>query len=255
MDDASTDATTAVAARCGARILSVDYRQIAATRNAGAAVAQGDALVFVDADKTAYGVYLEHGLKMLRSGGVIAFDNALWHDRVADPAVRDADTTAIRDMLRQVSEHEELLELLHLSIRNYQRIGAALLGHLSIETTRGYVAVFDDAVVVRYQQFLDRRREQRPPEEHRQPTSGEWTGFEEHFDKRKVDLVERRATAVANGWQGEIEGVDLTPSFLRNKRNQTRRSVGMPRIPRGHPDAPPHQPTSEADPRHIQYLW
>ncbi|MFF4576309.1 tyrosine-type recombinase/integrase [Streptomyces sp. NPDC001410] len=41
-------------------------------------------------------------------------------------------------------------------------IGAALLGHLNIQTTRGCVAVFDDDVVRDYQQFLDRRRAQRP---------------------------------------------------------------------------------------------
>jgi len=41
-----------------------------------------------------------------------AFDNALWHDRVADPAVRDTDTVAIREMVRQVADHEELLAVL-----------------------------------------------------------------------------------------------------------------------------------------------
>ena len=28
----------------------------------------------------------------------MAFDNALWHDRVADPAQRDAETVAIREL-------------------------------------------------------------------------------------------------------------------------------------------------------------
>ncbi|MBZ5655571.1 MAG: glycosyltransferase [Acidobacteriia bacterium] len=50
VDDASTDATTTVAVRGGARVLSIHCRQIAAARNAGAAQAQGDLLVFVDAD-------------------------------------------------------------------------------------------------------------------------------------------------------------------------------------------------------------
>ena len=42
-------------------------------------------LVFVDADKSAYAVYYEQAVRLLRPGGVLAFDNALWHDRVADP--------------------------------------------------------------------------------------------------------------------------------------------------------------------------
>ena len=49
-------------------------------------------LVFVDADKTAYAVYYEQAVRLLRPGGVVAFDNALWHDRVADPCQRDAET-------------------------------------------------------------------------------------------------------------------------------------------------------------------
>jgi integrase len=41
-------------------------------------------------------------------------------------------------------------------------IGAALLGHLNIQTTRGYVAVFEEDVVRHYQEFLERRRAMRP---------------------------------------------------------------------------------------------
>lgn len=67
-------------------------------------------------------------------------------------------------------------------------IGAALLGHLNVQTTRGYVAVFDEDVVRHYQQFLHRRRTQRPAEEYRPVTDAEWADFEEHFDLRKVEL-------------------------------------------------------------------
>ena len=42
----------------------------------------------------------------------MAFDNALWHDRVADPAQRDAETVAIRELGRTVREHESLLPVL-----------------------------------------------------------------------------------------------------------------------------------------------
>ncbi len=69
-------------------------------------------LVFCDGDKREYPQYLEQAIRLLRPGGVLAFDNSLWHDRVADPAVRDADTTAIRETLRQVAEHEDLLAVL-----------------------------------------------------------------------------------------------------------------------------------------------
>ena len=41
-------------------------------------------LVFVDADKVEYAEYVEQGVRLLRHGGVLAVDNALWHDRTAD---------------------------------------------------------------------------------------------------------------------------------------------------------------------------
>ena len=67
-------------------------------------------------------------------------------------------------------------------------IGAALLGHLNVQTTRGYIAVFDEDVVRHYAAFLAVRRAVRPSEEYRQATAAEWLEFEEHFDKRKVEL-------------------------------------------------------------------
>jgi predicted O-methyltransferase YrrM len=69
-------------------------------------------LVFVDADKSAYALYFEQALRLLRPGGVVAFDNALWHDRVADPAQRDADTVAIRELGRTIREDDALVPVL-----------------------------------------------------------------------------------------------------------------------------------------------
>ncbi|MDH2415014.1 O-methyltransferase [Nocardioides sp. CER19] len=69
-------------------------------------------LVFVDADKREYGDYLTEALRLLRPGGVVAFDNALWHDRVADPSRRDEETTVIRDLGRAIANHDGLLPLL-----------------------------------------------------------------------------------------------------------------------------------------------
>jgi hypothetical protein len=35
-----------------------------------------------------------------------------------------------------------------------------------------------------------------------------------------TDLIQRRDHATANGWKGEIEGIDLILTFLRSKRTQ-----------------------------------
>jgi predicted O-methyltransferase YrrM len=69
-------------------------------------------LVFVDADKSAYGVYYEQAVRMLRPGGVVAFDNALWHDRVADSSVRDPETTVVRDLGKAVRDDDRLVSAL-----------------------------------------------------------------------------------------------------------------------------------------------
>jgi len=66
-------------------------------------------LVLVDADKTAYAVYYEQALRLLRRGGIVAFDNALWHDRVADPSQRDTETTTIRELGRAVRDDDRLV--------------------------------------------------------------------------------------------------------------------------------------------------
>ncbi len=69
-------------------------------------------LVFADGDKREYGAYLAEALRLLRPGGVVAFDNALWHNRVADPAQRDEQTVAIRDLVQEVQSTEGLVPAL-----------------------------------------------------------------------------------------------------------------------------------------------
>jgi len=69
-------------------------------------------LVFIDADKTGYGDYYEQAVRLLRRGGVMAFDNALWHDRVADPGARDAETIALRELGKTVRADERVLPAL-----------------------------------------------------------------------------------------------------------------------------------------------
>jgi glycosyltransferase involved in cell wall biosynthesis len=50
VNDASTDDTVAIARAHGARVVDVQYRQIARVRNAGASVANGSVFIFIDAD-------------------------------------------------------------------------------------------------------------------------------------------------------------------------------------------------------------
>jgi len=69
-------------------------------------------LVFADGDKTEYAEYLTEALRLLKPNGIVVFDNALWHDRVADPAQRDPETVTIRDLGTTVREHESLLPML-----------------------------------------------------------------------------------------------------------------------------------------------
>ena len=69
-DDASTDRTAAIAAQHGAILVSVAHRQIAATRNSGARKANGDWLIFVDADTLVSEAVVRSAVEALRSGAV-----------------------------------------------------------------------------------------------------------------------------------------------------------------------------------------
>ncbi len=70
VDDASTDTTAEIAAGRGARVLSVKNRNIARTRNDGAAAARGDSLFFVDADTLVNQRVLRAALDRLHAGDV-----------------------------------------------------------------------------------------------------------------------------------------------------------------------------------------
>lgn len=165
-------------------------------------------------------------------------------------------------------------------------IGAALLGHLNIQTTRGYVAVFDEDVVRHYQEHLQHRRKVRPDGEYRDTTNDEWLEFEDHFDRRKVelgscgrpygtpcqhehacircpvlhinpkmldrleelesDLVNRLRRAEEEAWLGEVEGINLTLTFLRAKREETQRRTRRPVVDLGVPRTRNPSPMPEA---------
>lgn len=69
-------------------------------------------------------------------------------------------------------------------------IAAALLGHLNLDTTRGYTAVFPEHIISAHQAFIERRRQLRPLEEDRIADADEWAEFEQHFLLRRVALGE-----------------------------------------------------------------
>jgi len=70
VDDASTDATAKIAKDSGARVISINRRQIAATRNAGARAAAGDILFFVDADTRINAAHVVGAIESLKAGCV-----------------------------------------------------------------------------------------------------------------------------------------------------------------------------------------
>ncbi len=57
-------------------------------------------------------------------------------------------------------------------------IAATLLGHLNLDTTRGYTAVFPEDVIAAHQHFIERRRTLRPLRELQTASGEEWQEFE-----------------------------------------------------------------------------
>src|SRR5262245_14702185 len=68
VDDASTDKTATVAQERAARVVPVNHRQIAATRNAGAREAAGGMLIFVGADTVVTRAAGRAAVAAMRSG-------------------------------------------------------------------------------------------------------------------------------------------------------------------------------------------
>lgn len=61
-------------------------------------------LMFLDGNLAETPQYAEHAARMLRPGGIMIIAHALWHDHVADPARREPDTVAMRQLTREISE-------------------------------------------------------------------------------------------------------------------------------------------------------
>jgi len=70
VDDASTDATPEIAAQAGARVIRIDRRHIAASRNAGGRAAQGEYLFFIDADTRINRAHITGAIAAMEAGYV-----------------------------------------------------------------------------------------------------------------------------------------------------------------------------------------
>jgi glycosyltransferase involved in cell wall biosynthesis len=68
VDDASTDATPKIASDSGAKVIRINRRQIAASRNAGGRAAQGEYLFFIDADTRINQAHVSGGIAALEGG-------------------------------------------------------------------------------------------------------------------------------------------------------------------------------------------
>jgi hypothetical protein len=141
-------------------------------------------------------------------------------------------------------------------------IAAQLAGHDDLNTTRRYAATYPTEVIEHYQQFIARRRAERPIDEYREPTANELTEFGDHFGRRLVELgdcvrpygtgcthehacircsflqidpsqahrlvsiqadINGRITAARdNGWLGDVEQLQLTLGHLTDKQAKIR---------------------------------
>jgi predicted O-methyltransferase YrrM len=69
-------------------------------------------MVLVDADPHSVIEYVEHALRMVRTGGTVVVAHALWRGRVADPAQRDDTVGNFRTILREVAESSAVISSL-----------------------------------------------------------------------------------------------------------------------------------------------
>ena len=64
---------------------------------------------FVDAEPAQAQAYVDQALRLLRPGGAVVVNQALWHGQVADPARRDPVTTAMREAAKRMRDDDSLV--------------------------------------------------------------------------------------------------------------------------------------------------
>lgn len=69
-------------------------------------------VVLVDADPAKVIEYVEHGIRLVRTGGTVLVTHALWRGRVADPAKRDETTVGFRTLLKEIAGSDAVISAL-----------------------------------------------------------------------------------------------------------------------------------------------
>jgi predicted O-methyltransferase YrrM len=64
-------------------------------------------LIFVDHDANEYAAAVDAAARLLRPGGVLVLGGVLAGGKVADPAVRDPDTVALREIVKALRDADE----------------------------------------------------------------------------------------------------------------------------------------------------
>lgn len=73
-------------------------------------------LVFLDADKPRYPHYYQEALRLLRPGGLLVVDNALWSGEVLDPG--ESESARAIDELNRTIETDDRVEGVLLTVRD-----------------------------------------------------------------------------------------------------------------------------------------
>ena len=69
-------------------------------------------LVFINGDMLEYVEYVAQALRLLRHGGMVVLNGALWQNKVADPENEDDEAVIIREALGSILETEEFTSAL-----------------------------------------------------------------------------------------------------------------------------------------------
>lgn len=74
-------------------------------------------MIFIDADKQNYSLYLDLVMSKLNPNAVILSDNVLWDAKVVDDTVNDPDTLALKTFNKKINNHPDL-ETVMLPVRD-----------------------------------------------------------------------------------------------------------------------------------------